>query len=642
MSFSLSRRRLVAAGVAGLLGAAGLASGAAAAPAKSTRALPGVVPEWVTSAHKLGHARGSDAVEFGVLLSMRNAAAAPSLIRSLTTPGSTQYGRWLTAAQFRARFAPAAGDVAAVQKWLRDAGFRVDETLSSGLLVQASGSVAQTEKAFGTRLDQFSYRGHTLRAPAAQLRVPATMPSAVASITGLADTPKQTASKPPPGPAPGLRTGFQPCSAFYGQKIATTLPPAYGQKVPYAVCGYTSKELATAYGVSPAAAHGADGSGVTVAVTDAYASPTIKQDANTYSTRHGLPTFTPGQFRQILPPRFNQYKLCHAQDWYGEETLDVEAVHGVAPGAKIVYVGGSNCLGGLGLAWAKTIDNHVADVVTNSWGEGTEDLPLSAVRVYDMFAREAALTGISVLFPSGDSGDSVLATQKRQVALPASDPYITGVGGTSVAIGASGQKVFEHGWENAYSTLTNGAWTPKPPGAYTSGSSGGTSRLFRQPWYQRGVVPASISKYFGTVATRAVPDVSMPGDPNTGMRVGQTQAFGNGTYYDEYRIGGTSLSSPLLAGVLAVAEQYNQHPIGFLNPLAYALVGTAAITDVLPPSHPIAEARVDFNNGVNAKAGLLYRLQTIDVPTTIRTRVGYDDVTGVGTPNGLDFLKGIG
>ena len=82
---------------------------------------------------------------------------------------------------------------------------------------------------------------------------------------------------------------------------------------------------------------------------------------------------------------------------------------------------------------------------------------------------------------------------------------------------------------------------------------------------------------------RAVPDIAMPGDPNTGFEVGETQVFPDGTYWDQYRIGGTSLSSPLLAGVVAVADQFNRRSLGFINPLYYRMLGTRALHDIVAP-----------------------------------------------------------
>jgi subtilase family serine protease len=471
--------------------------------------------------------------------------------------------------------------------------------------------------------------------------------ASVAGLIGLdqGSTLKQPASREP-GPPPGARFGVPPCSTYFGQLLATDKPPAYGKTRPYAICGYTPQQYQAAYGESSLIAKGFDGTGVTVAITDAFAAPTILKDAQIYNSVHSQPLFKPGQFSQIIPgPKgFHNVALCGGNGWYGEETLDVEAVHAMAPGAKIVYVGGSDCLSGLDNAWAETIDTHVADVITNSWNDGTDDINLLGtdyVNFYDQFSIEAALTGITVQFSSGDAGDDTAGGTNlgaKTVEFPADVPWVTGVGGTSVEIGAKGQWLGEYGWQNAYSTLTSGAWSPAVPGNYSSGGGGGTSVLFKQPFYQKGHVPAKDSKYFGKTPARTVPDISMPGDPNTGMIVGETQVFPDGTYWAQYRIGGTSLSSPLLAGVIAVADQVNGRPLGFVNPLYYKLIGSPALHDIVAPKTPQAQVRTNFTNGVNSGGGRTFLLQTIDVQsTTIHSTPGYDTETGVGTPNGPWF-----
>jgi subtilase family serine protease len=156
-----------------------------------------------------------------------------------------------------------------------------------------------------------------------------------------------------------------------------------------------------------------------------------------------------------------------------------------------------------------------------------------------------------------------------------------------------------------------------------------------------GVVPAKISKYRGRTAMRAVPDVAMPADPNTGLRIGETQTFSGGTSYATYRLGGTSLATPLFAGVVADAVQYNSGDIGFINPLLYRDIDTTAITDVTAPTSPQATVRTNLTNPSKPSSPLTWELQTIDVPTTIYAAPGYDDQTGVGTPNGVYFLQAM-
>jgi subtilase family serine protease len=627
-------------------------AGAATAAPQGRHPLDGSMPRWLHQAHDMGASSTAQQMNFGVLLGMRDQAGAMATLKAISDPDSSSYGQWLTNAQFDARYAPAKSSVTAVQAWLRSEGFQVTKTLPSGMYVEASGSVAKVESTFGTSVHNYTYLGKNVHANNSQLSLPSGTPAAVTgAIGGVIGVDQGTALKhtaaTEPGPPPGARFGVQPCSAYYAQKVASDKPVAYGKHQPYAVCGYGPQQYQAAYGESALLKAGINGRGTTVAITDAYAAPTIYQDAQKYNKVHHQPLFKPGQFSQIIPgPNdFDLVDECGAQGWYGEETLDVEAVHAMAPGAKIVYVGATDCSTGLDTAWADTIDNHVADVITNSWTDGTDDITLLGteyVEFYEQFSTEAALTGITVNFSSGDSGDHTAGgtdLASKTVEFPADLPLVTGVGGTSVFIGRHGQWLDEHGWQTSYSVLTNGAWTPAPPGDYSSGGGGGTSQLFTQPWYQAGKVPASISQYYSSTPMRAVPDIAMPGDPNTGFLVGETQVFPDGTYWDQYRIGGTSLSSPMLAGVVAVANQAHHHPLGFINPLYYKLLGTSALHDIVAPTSPVAQVRTEFVNGVDNSQGKLYRLQTVDVQSsTLHDTPGYDNETGVGTPHGPAFF----
>ncbi len=630
--------------------AAAVSQSAAAAPARHP--LAGSKPHWLSHARQVGAPAARSTVSFGVLLSMRNSAAAQSQLQALSEPSSASYGRWLTNAQFNARYAPTSASVRAVRSWLRSQGFTVTKTLPSGMLVSANGTAAQIEKTFGTQLNTYKVDGKTVRANATALSLPAgTLAAVVSAVAGVVGVDQGSALKQPadtlPGPPEGARYGVPPCSSYFGQKIAYDKPAAYGRKQPYAVCGYGPQQFQSAYGVTPLLRSGINGRGITVAITDAYASPTIYKDAQKYNWVHHQPLFKRGQFRQITPPAdgYGLIDECGGNGWYGEETLDVEAVHAIAPGANIVYVGGADCSTGLDDAWASTIDNHVADVITNSWSDGLDDLAdlgQEYIDFYNQFALEAALTGITVSFSSGDSGDHTAGgtdPASKTAEFPADVPWVTGVGGTSVEIGSRGQWLGEYGWQSSYSALTDGAWTPAPPGKYSSGGGGGTSQLFAQPFYQRRAVPSSMSQYYGSTPMRVVPDVAMPGDPNTGFLVGETQVFPDGTYWDQYRIGGTSLSSPLFAGMVAVAGQAARHPLGFVNPLLYSLIGSRALHDIVAPRSPVAQVRTNYANRVDDSAGRTFQLQTIDVQSsTLHDIRGYDDETGVGTPNGPAFF----
>jgi subtilase family serine protease len=636
----------------GLVTAIGISTQAQAA---SRHDLAGSVPAWANAAAMRGDAATTDHVGFRVYLGWRNADEAAQLATAVSTPGSSSYRQFLTPQQFRARFAPAQADVSAVQAWLRDAGFTVDYTPQNGHYVAAEGTVAQAEAAFATKIGQYANGDLVLHAPESILSVPASLP-AVTAVVGLDDSAALVTHSAAPSPA---FVNGKPCSAYWGEKNTATTPTLDGASVPgaypYAPCGYTPAQLRGAYGVAGAAQ---DGAAQTVAVIDAYASPTIADDVNRYSSLHGLPTMNGGQFQQVVAPGTfkrpvsgaNNPKKGPVQDpqgWYGEETLDVEAVHSIAPGAGIVYVGAPNNYQDLDAALNHVVDQHLASIVTNSYGWSGEALPNGFIKPQLDTMIQAAATGIGVYFSSGDSGDETGGSPANAANAtpdwPASSPWVTAVGGTSLGVGASGQYLFETGWETGRSSLSGGAWSPAYPGSYLYGSGGGTSRLFAQPAYQSGVVPSAIATKNGGSPMRVVPDIAALGDPTTGMLVGQTQTFPDGTVaYSEYRIGGTSLASPLMAGFMALAQQKAGHDLGFANPLIYAKAGTTAYHDVTP-STGLGAVRADYVNGVDPTGGYRYTLRSLsdDAPLTIHTRAGYDDVTGVGSPNGAAFLAAL-
>src|SRR4029450_5674422 len=142
--------------------------------------------------------------------------------------------------------------------------------------------------------------------------------------------------------ARGSRTA-RPCWAYYGENLATNVPQFGGHTLPYAPCGYVGSQFRSAYEGSTTL----NGAGVTVAITDAYAAPNIVSDAATYASRNGDAAYAAGQFSQSLPKTFTRVNFgqrqCAANGWYGEETLDVEAVHAMAQGAKIRYYAPASC-----------------------------------------------------------------------------------------------------------------------------------------------------------------------------------------------------------------------------------------------------------------------------------------------------------
>ncbi|MFL5662662.1 MAG: S8 family serine peptidase, partial [Ktedonobacteraceae bacterium] len=248
--------------------------------------------------------------------------------------------------------------------------------------------------------------------------------------------------------------------------------------------------------------------------------------------------------------------------------------------------------------------------------------------------------GIGIYFSSGDNSDESLVEGYRTTDWPASSPFVTAVGGTSLAVDANNNYLFETGWGSTTSSWKSTGWSPTPPGPWVYGAGGGVSQIFAEPSYQVGVVPTSVFTAQGRTG-RAVPDIAAIADPNTGYLIGETQTFPDGTVkYSEYRIGGTSLASPIMAGIMALADQAAGHPHGFANPVFYSPSGSASFRDIVNPASTVAVVRTNYVNGVDATAGLSHVLRTMNQTLSLHTTPGYDDVTGLGTPTS-SFLSAL-
>ena len=618
-------------------------------------ALTGSVPSWAARANLVGPAASSDTVVFRIYLPWQNGNAAAEYALAASTPGNALSGQFLSPTEFRSRFSPSRQDVSTVVAWLKDQGFSVGYTPANRHFIEAIGTVGQASAAFDTTFSMYRVGSVALRSPQKNLTVPSSLP-AIAGVIGLDESAAliHVYASPAANPPPAF-VNAPPCSTYWGEKTLQNTPAPDGTVLPPPVppdwvpCGYAGAQLQGAYGMTSAIVNGNDGRGVTVAVIDAYASTTIVSDVEQYSALHGLPSIR-GLFRQVVAPgtyRRPQNPRQDPEGWSGEETLDVEAVHTMAPGASIVYVGAPNNYQDLDSALNHVVDQHLADIVTNSYGFAGEALPPGYIKPYNDTLIQAAIEGITVLFSSGDSGDNTGGDSNATPSadFPASSPWVTAAGGTALGVDANNNRLFELGWETARSIFDKGTgeWGTL---SFLYGSGGGTSRLFAQPSYQAGVVPDAISKRWGGAAMRAVPDVSADGEIQTGMLVGQTQTFPDGTVkYSEYRIGGTSLSSPLLAGMIALAVQLRDAPLGFANPKLYAAAGTSAYYDITKADLATytGVVRNDFINSVDASDGYRYskRLFDYDQVLTIHVRPGYDDVTGLGAPNGQAWLNAL-
>ena len=402
------------------------------------------------------------------------------------------------------------------------------------------------------------------------------------------------------------------------------------------MCGYTAKQLRSAYGYSAKYS----GQGQKIAVIELGLTPYMFRTLQDYARANDITAPVATRYEEMSIGRGND---CGTP--FGvEEQTDVEASYMMSPGATHLVVGGDTCDDGdYGLQALFDADTAVLDggggeplasIVSNSWEGFSENQPAFISDVEHALLVRAAAEGVGMYFATGDNSG---------VLTPASDPYAIAVGGTSLGIGRQNRRVMETGWSTGLFTDTGDGW------AFQGGDGaggGGPSLLWAQPAYQRGVVPPSLARAPGDRGglVRTIPDVSADADPFTGMAVGMLtlSASGQPAGYSQTPVGGTSLATPIVASLVADAQQGMARSFGFIDPVLYRLARTRAFRDVYPVTPRTASQYRAMACNV-AACGVLslanFDDQSDSMPgyTGQVTRAGYDTMTGIGTPNGPYF-----
>src|SRR5205814_1498351 len=439
----------------------------------------------------------------------------------------------------------------------------------------------------------------------------------------------------------------------YGSDITNTtlghLPPQ----------GYSPDEVQTAYKLKSLHAAGLNGTGETIVIVDAYGSATIAQDAAFFAQLYDL---SPINLQIVKAPGLAHNPHGPPRNWAIETTLDVEWSHVVAPGAKIALVVPTD-MASLDEAIHYAVIHHVGNTSSNSWGsiEGFGN-PAQLNRV-ERILQMAAAQGIDVNFSTGDFGDNVISVGFVSVDYPASSPNATGIGGTSLALNNNNSRKFETGWGTNLTRIADispsGGTVPddNPPVipplndpalglGFQFGAGGGTSLTFAKPAFQSGL-PGS---------KRLVTDISMLADPFTGVEIIQTidGQLSVGT------IGGTSLACPMFSGVMAIAAQKAGHGLGQAAALVYDLPA-GAVLDIVPvgsPTNPIGvidghpfsaddlaqplENTTTYYSALyNSPFSTRWFVITFGTDSSLTVEPGWDNVTGVGVPNGANFINAI-
>jgi len=379
---------------------------------------------------------------------------------------------------------------------------------------------------------------------------------------------------------------------------------------------YVPSQIQQAYGLTVLYRENITGKGTKIVIVDPYGSPTLRSDLATFDAGTGLP----GAWLKIIQPlgKVPAYDSTNNDmvGWAGETTLDVEWAHAVAPGAGIVLVESPDDQNLTLLnAVRYAVKHRLGDVVSESWGSvepaigrrGIEQLQgvySAAVKERMTMVASAGDLGASGVEPDGSSFYSYPVA-----SWPATDPDVTAVGGTSLNLGTDGNRLSaDTGWNDTYNPAVNNLLYDSTPPSPTA-TGGGKSSVYPRPSFQQ-----SLEKVEGN--HRGIPDLSMSASCTGTIEV--YQSF-TGQPAGWNPVCGTSESSPMFAGIVALAAQLAGHPLGLINPAIYELAAKRAkgIVQVTSGNNTVA-----FSNGTSTETVHGYY-----------ARHGYSLVAGVGTVN---------
>lgn len=390
---------------------------------------------------------------------------------------------------------------------------------------------------------------------------------------------------------------------------------------------YDPDTIQKAYGFSSLYSKGITGKGRTIVIVDAFTNPYIDLDLQLFDDAFGLPAAT---LTKISMPGTPAFDLTDAGQvgWSGESSLDVQWAHAIAPGASIILLSAaSDNDADINDALKYAVDHNLGDVISMSFGEGEACMDPKLLRQQHRIFEAADRKNITLIASSGDDGAGQ-GTQGpdacdfggdlfKAASTPASDPLVTGVGGTNLlaqdpAAGDAGYEG-ERAWADGFSGC---------PAPDQGCSGGGFSTLFDRPFYQFGV-PNTNPRH------RGVPDVSYDGGVDGGVLThwgaGLAAFYGLDPATPAFFIfGGTSAGSPQWAGLAALADQAGHHRVGAINPALYALSHSKALYKAA--FHDVTTGTNDIEDGGDGTT-----INGFDAST------GWDAVTGLGTPK-ANFL----
>ncbi|HTX23173.1 MAG TPA: S53 family peptidase [Steroidobacteraceae bacterium] len=670
----------------GLLALASLSGPVIAAPR-----LDGGAPPIIQHATDLGPVAASNRMEITFWLKLRD----PQGLDRLLARQHAGNARYLSESQIDAQYSPPASDVAIVSRFLKSKGFNVTGVGAHNLFVRASGTVDQVQRTLRVEMHQYRLKEIRFRASPMGAKLPAEIASIVAAVGGLSNLGavpsvariaqsmrtrtnilRQSDAEGLP-PRPRI-LGANPNGIVYSNQCfagvtsvsfsgngatATYQGNRYGQSIDntapgtVAPCGYSASDVQNAYGLSSLYREGLDGTGETIGIVDAYGSITIARDAAVFSAAMSLP---PVKLTIIGTPTESVYSTDANEGWAVETTLDVEWVHAVAPGAKIVLViAPTDSLDDLFAADLTASQQRGVASIGNSWGNVEAILTPALQQAADSLFKLIGATGASLEYSSGDEGDNAVELGFYDVSWPASSSYVTAVGGVSMVLTSRGSVAWQAAWGTNITeiadTIALGSPPIDPPDSegFLYGSGGGVSDVYSVPDFQRGLGGFR----------RQVPDVSWLADPYTGGEVIYTADAAGDLGIEP--VGGTSLSVQMFSALWSIVCESAGHSLGQAAPYLYGLP-PGAITDIVPVSLPNnVTGTIDDSSGnslydtsylalplqgqqsftsalYNSPISTRWFVLMFGTDSTLAAAPGYDLATGLGTPNPVNFVNAFG
>ena len=621
-----------------------------------------------------------------ILVNNSKEAQFDAAVASLYDVNSTNYHRWMSESEISS-WGPAPQDVELLQASLRAEGFQVDEANDGGML-RISGSAAKFQAAFGAPVHLYSSpAGVSFLKLASAAQFQGAHAELIAAVAGVAGGMMPMLARPidlatgqtvapvtaPAGTSPlaaftnqcfnsgpftATLSGFSPVIGAAGSGAVTSVftGPTYlstASSTARPACGSTVQQLVHHYGIDEAHALGLTGRNQTIVIVDAYGSPTLETDVNTFSTTMGLPTMDSKSLEVLYP---NGKPATTNADWTTETTLDVEWAHAFAPDARIVVVvAPTENDSDLASVVAFAARHRLGNVISNSWGQAEASADAASAQLFDHVFRGAAARGIAVNVATGDSGDFGVGSPVGAASIPADSRWSTGVGGTSIDV-PSDKGPVEAAWGITLSQLGLVRTPLKAPQliGFLQGGGGGESAFIEKPAFQWRLPGQG----------RQLPDISALADPQTGAIIEESNSQGAPAWGV---VGGTSLATPIFSAIWALSDQAAGESLGQAAPILGELPGFAT-RDVVPivASHVNTQGTITFRASIvtdytpaqllgidqtqpNGFVGTLvfvggpafpgWNVVGFGTDSSLRAQVGWDDATGYGVPDGIAFIE---